>query len=137
LDKKEAEYIRQVNAKEIDKARFWELVSELDLERAMGESIAEGLAMTQDKEARESEQDESESAAVAVELLTIGKGKQKVAPTRAKVFSEIDGPVSDPAEVVINRQLTHMLTVQPMLHSEDEAKVHHHTIRAALQEVPI
>jgi hypothetical protein len=43
LDKKEAEYIKQVNVKEIDEARFQELVGELDLERAMGESVAEGL----------------------------------------------------------------------------------------------
>jgi hypothetical protein len=43
LDEKEAEYIRQVNAKEIDEDQF----RELDLERAMGESIAEGLATMQ------------------------------------------------------------------------------------------
>jgi hypothetical protein len=36
LDEKGAELIRQVNAKEIDKQRFLELVAELDLERAMG-----------------------------------------------------------------------------------------------------
>jgi hypothetical protein len=34
-------------------------VSELDLERVMGESVVEGLAMTQDEEVRESEWDES------------------------------------------------------------------------------
>jgi hypothetical protein len=44
---KEAEYIRQVNVKEISEDQFWELVAELDLERAMGESVAEGLATTQ------------------------------------------------------------------------------------------
>jgi hypothetical protein len=46
LDEKEAEYIRQVNAKEIDEARFQELVGELDMERAMGESVVEGPATT-------------------------------------------------------------------------------------------
>jgi hypothetical protein len=59
LDEKEVEYIRQVNAKEIDKAQFQELVGELDLERAMGESTVEGPAMMQDKEVGESEWDES------------------------------------------------------------------------------
>jgi hypothetical protein len=36
-----------VDAKEIDNERFWELVNELDLERAMAESVAEGPATTQ------------------------------------------------------------------------------------------
>jgi hypothetical protein len=45
---KTTEYIWQMNVKEIDEDRFWELVGELDLERAMGESIVEGLATTQD-----------------------------------------------------------------------------------------
>jgi hypothetical protein len=94
--------LQQVNVKEIDEAQFWELVAELD-ERAMGESVAEGLATTQattqDEEVGESNQDESvgekepEAAVVVVESSTIGKGKWKVAPTRAKVFSEVDGPV--------------------------------------------
>jgi hypothetical protein len=103
LDKKEAEYIRQVNTKEIDEAQFWELVSELDLERALGESVAEGpattRAMTQDKEVGESEWDglveeEPEVATKVVELSTVSKGKRKVAPARAKVSGEVDGPVS-------------------------------------------
>jgi hypothetical protein len=59
LDEKEAEYIRQVNVKEINEDQFWELVVELDLERVMGESIMEGpattQAMIQDKEIGESE----------------------------------------------------------------------------------
>jgi hypothetical protein len=46
LDEKEEEYIRQMNAKEIDENKFRELVNELDLERAMAESITEGLATT-------------------------------------------------------------------------------------------
>jgi hypothetical protein len=46
-EEKEAELIRQVDAKEIDDERFRELVNELDLERAMAESVAEGLATTQ------------------------------------------------------------------------------------------
>jgi hypothetical protein len=37
------------------KEKFRELVNELDLERAMAESIADGPATTQDKEAGESE----------------------------------------------------------------------------------
>jgi hypothetical protein len=37
LDEKEAEYIRQVNAKEIDKSRFRELVAKLDMESDGGE----------------------------------------------------------------------------------------------------
>jgi hypothetical protein len=45
-EKREAEFIRQVEAKEIDDKRFRELVNELDLERAMAESIAEGPATT-------------------------------------------------------------------------------------------
>jgi hypothetical protein len=78
----------------------------------MGESIAEGPVTMQDKEVGESEWDESveeepKSAAVAVESSTISKGKWKVAPARAKVFSEVDGPVSDPVEVVVNTQLIH------------------------------
>jgi hypothetical protein len=38
------EYIQQVDTKEIDEKRFRELVGELDMERAMAESITEGLA---------------------------------------------------------------------------------------------
>jgi hypothetical protein len=54
----------------------------------------------QDEEVGESEQDElveeePELAAKVVELLTVGKGKRKVAPTRVKVYGEVDGPVSD------------------------------------------
>jgi hypothetical protein len=97
------ELIRQVEAKEIDDERFRKLVNELDLERAMAESVAEGLvtmqATTQDGEVGESEWEESaeeEPAAAerAVESSTVGKGKRKAAPTRAKVYMEVDGPVS-------------------------------------------
>jgi hypothetical protein len=103
LDKKEAEYIWQVNVKKIDEDWFWELVGELDLERAMGESIAEGLAMTQamtqDKELGESEWDESAMeeptvVVIVVESSMVGKGKWKVAPARAKVYGAVDGLVS-------------------------------------------
>jgi hypothetical protein len=63
LDKKEVKLIKQVNAKEIDESWFWELVAELDLERAMGESVANGPATTQvtmqDEDVGKSEQDES------------------------------------------------------------------------------
>jgi hypothetical protein len=74
-------------------------VGELDLERAMGESIAEGPATTQDEEVGESEWDKSaeeELAAVekVVESLMVGKGKGKAVPARAKVYVEVDGPVS-------------------------------------------
>jgi hypothetical protein len=100
LEEKEAEYIRQVNAKEIDEVRFQELVAELDLERAMGESVAEGPATMQDEEVRESERDESaeeepEAAAKVIKSSTVGKGKRKAAPTRAKVYSKVDSLVSD------------------------------------------
>jgi hypothetical protein len=61
----------------------------------------------------ESEQDElvgeeePKAAAKVAEMLTIGKGKRKVALARAKVFSEVDGPVSDSGDVVINTPLTY------------------------------
>jgi hypothetical protein len=99
LDEKEAKYIRQVNTKEIDEDRFRELVAELDLERAMGESVAEGPAMTQvttqDEEVRESEQEElaeeePEAAERVVESSTGSKGKRKAAPARAKVYAEVE-----------------------------------------------
>jgi hypothetical protein len=79
------------------------LIGELDLERAMRESIAEGpattQATTQDEEVRESEREESaeEEPAAAekvVESSTIGKGKRKAAPSRAKVYTAMDEPVS-------------------------------------------
>jgi hypothetical protein len=75
------------------------LVGELDFEREMGESITEGPATMQDKDVRESEWDESAEEELAVvekvvELLTVGKGKQKVAPMRAKVYGVVEGPVS-------------------------------------------
>jgi hypothetical protein len=58
-EEREAELIRQVDAKEIDDERFRELVNELDLERVMAESVAEGpatmQATTQDGEVGESE----------------------------------------------------------------------------------
>jgi hypothetical protein len=104
LEEKEEEYIRQLNVKEIDEEKFQELIGELDLERAMGESVANGpattQATTQDEDVGESEREvsaEEESAAVekAVESLTVGKGKRKAAPTRAKVYAEMDEPVSD------------------------------------------
>jgi hypothetical protein len=69
----------------------------------MGESIAEGPAMTQattqDEEVGESEWDESAeeelvAAAIVVESSTVGKGKRKAAPARAKVYGAVDGPVS-------------------------------------------
>jgi hypothetical protein len=63
LHEKEAVYIWQVNMKEINEDKFWELVGELDLERVMGESVTEGpatmQATTQDKDTGESKWDES------------------------------------------------------------------------------
>jgi hypothetical protein len=82
--------------------RFRELVNGLDLERAMAESVAEGPATTQvttqDGEAGESEREESAdeepaAAEVAIESSMVGKGKRKAAPTRAKVYAAVDGPV--------------------------------------------
>jgi hypothetical protein len=86
--------------KEIDEVRFRELVAELDIERVMGESVVEGPATMQDKEAGESKRDESveeepEAAEKVIESSTVGKGKQKAVPTRAKVYGDVDGPVSD------------------------------------------
>jgi hypothetical protein len=143
LDEKETEYIRQMNAKEINEDQFWELVVELDLERAMGESIVEGLATmqvtTQDEEVGESEREESteeEPAAAekAVESTTVGKGKRKAALTRAKVYAEVDGLVSvllKSSSICTNN----LLTVQPMFHVEDEAVMHHKPTQVTLQEV--
>jgi hypothetical protein len=103
LDEKEEEYIWQLNTKEIDENKFRELIGELDLERALGESVAEGPAMTQvttqDEEVRESEREESakeELAAVekVIESSTVGKGKRKAAPIRARVYTAVTEPVS-------------------------------------------
>jgi hypothetical protein len=118
-EKREAEFIWQVDAKEIDDERFQELVNELDLERAMAESVAEGpattQATTQDEEAGESEREESVeeepvAAEKAVESSTVGKGKRKAAPARAKVYATMDEPVSS---VICRRvsALTYLLTV--------------------------
>jgi hypothetical protein len=54
--------------------------------------------MTQDKEVGESERDESaeeepEAEEKVVESSTISKGKWKAAPARAKVYTEVEGPV--------------------------------------------
>jgi hypothetical protein len=109
------------------------LVGELDLERAMGENVTEGpattQATTQDEEVGESEWDESaeeEPAAAAIvgESSTVGKGKRKVAPTRAKVYAEVDGPVSlllKSSSICANT----FATVQPMFHVEAKAEMHH------------
>jgi hypothetical protein len=131
-----------VDAKEIDDEQFQELVNELDLERAMAESVAEGpatmQATTQDGEVGESKREESveeglAAAEVAVESSTVGKGKRKAAPTRAKVYAVVDGPVS-----LSRRQytLTHTPTVRPMFDAKDAANMHHQPVQAALQEVP-
>jgi hypothetical protein len=104
LEKKEEEYIKQLNTKEIDEEKFWELIGELDLERVIAESFAEGpattQATTQDEDAGECEWEESaeEEPVVAekgVESSTVGKGKRKAAPARAKVYATMDEPVSD------------------------------------------
>jgi hypothetical protein len=103
LDEKEDEYIQQMNVKEIDEGKFWELVNELDLERAMAVSVTEGpataQAMTQDEEAGDSEWEELaeealEAVVAVVESSTVSKGKWKAAPTRAKVYAVVDSPVS-------------------------------------------
>jgi hypothetical protein len=78
--------------------------------------------MTQDEEVGESEweesaQEELEAAAVVVESLTIGKGKRKVAPTRAKVYVEVEGSVSNLTSRC-QSALTCLLTVQPMFDVE-------------------
>jgi hypothetical protein len=99
LHEKEEEYIQQMNVKKIDEGKFWELVNKLDLERTMAASVAEGPATMQDEEAGESEREESaeeapEAAAAVVESSTVGKGKRKAAPARAKVYVAVDGLVS-------------------------------------------
>jgi hypothetical protein len=144
LEAREDEYIKQLDAKKIHEEHFRELIGELDSERAMAESVAEGPAMTQettqDEDAGESEREESAEEELAaaekgVESSTIGKGKRKAALARAKVYVEMDEPVS----TIICRRvsaLTHLLTVRLVFHSEDEAEVHHHRTQAALQEVP-
>jgi hypothetical protein len=76
-----------MNVKEIDEKRFRELIGELDLERRMALSVAEGLATTQDEEVGESEREESTEEELAaaekvVESSTVGKGKRKAAPAR-------------------------------------------------------
>jgi hypothetical protein len=104
LEEREMEYIWQVDVKEIDEVKFRELVNELDMERAMAESVAEGPATMQvtmqDEEVGESKREESveEEPAAAekgVKLSTVGKGKRKAAPARAKVYAAMDEPVSD------------------------------------------
>jgi hypothetical protein len=98
----------------------------LDSERAMAESVAEVpatmQATTQDEDAGESEQELAEEEPVAaekgVESSTVRKGKRKAALARAKVYVEMDEPVS----TIICRQvsaLTHLLTVRSVFHSED------------------
>jgi hypothetical protein len=120
------------------------LIGELYLERAMGESIVEGLAtmqaMMQDEEIGESEREESteEELAVAekvIESSTVGKGKRKAAPARAKIYVEVEGPVSD----LLSRcqhALTCLLIVRPMPDVQDAAGMCHQPVGAALQEVP-
>jgi hypothetical protein len=98
LEKKEDEYIWQLDVKEIDEEKFRDLIGALDMERAMAESVAEGPATTQDREAGESEREESAEegpvvAEKAVESSIIGKGKRKAAPARAKVYAVVDSPV--------------------------------------------
>jgi hypothetical protein len=108
-----------MNVKEIDKNKFRELIGELDLERAMGESVGEGpattQATTQDKDVGESKQEELAeeelvTAEKGIESSTINKGKRKAAPARAKVYAEMDEPVSN---LLSHRQhvLTQSLTV--------------------------
>jgi hypothetical protein len=100
LEEREMEYIWQVDVKEIDEVKFRELVNELDMERAMAESVTEGPVMTQNEDVRESEQEESAeeepvAAEIVVESLTVGKGKRKVVPRRAKVYAYMGEPVSN------------------------------------------
>jgi hypothetical protein len=69
----------------------------------MAESTVEGpattQATTQDGEVGESEREESAeeglvAAEVVVESSMVGKRKRKAAPTRAKVYTAVDKPVS-------------------------------------------
>jgi hypothetical protein len=125
-----------LDAKEIDEERFRDLIGELDMERAMAESVAEGPATTQatmqDGEAGESEWEELAEEGLAamevvVESLTVGKGKWKAAPARAKIYAAVDGPVST---LTSRRQytLTNTLTVRPMFDVEDAADMYHQPV---------
>jgi hypothetical protein len=62
-----------------------------------------------------------------IESSTVGKGKWKAAPTRAKGYAVVDSPVS-----ILTSQcqsaLTYLLTVQPMFDAEDAADVHHQPV---------
>jgi hypothetical protein len=58
LEEKEAKYIQQLDGRVINTEKFRELIGEFDMERAMGESVAEGPATTQDEEIGESKQEE-------------------------------------------------------------------------------
>jgi hypothetical protein len=140
LDEREVEYNQQMNEKEIDEDKFRELIGELDLERAMGESVAEGLATTQvttqDEEIRESKQEESAeeepvAAEKAVGSSTVGKGKWKAEHIRAKVYAAVDELVHDlPKSTSI-----YLLTVRPVFHAKYEAEMYHHPAQVTLQEV--
>jgi hypothetical protein len=49
-------------------------------------------------------------AAKAAESSTIGKGKRKVAPARAKVYTEVEGPVSDKSLSISANAFAHSAT---------------------------
>jgi hypothetical protein len=79
-------------------------------------------------------EEELAAAEKAVESSMVRKGKGKVAPTRARLYTVVDEPVSN---LLSCRQHvpTQSLTVQPVFHAEDKAKVYHQPAQVMLQEV--
>jgi hypothetical protein len=51
--------------------------------------------------------------------------RYQAAPARGKVYATMDEPVSSLQCQQVSA-LTHLLTVRPVLHTEDEAEVYHH-----------
>jgi hypothetical protein len=94
--------------------------------------------MTQDEEAGESKQEESveEEPAAAekgIESSTVGKGKQKAAPARAKVYTAMDEPVSALLKSLLICTNTFAYSVTNVLHGRQS--LYHESARATLQEV--
>jgi hypothetical protein len=61
-------------------------------------------------------EEELEVAAKVLESSTVSKGKWKVAPTRAKVYGGVDGPVSCLLKLTSIRANTYSYSVTDALH---------------------
>jgi hypothetical protein len=88
-----------------------------------------GCPLTGESEQEESAEEEPAAAVKAVKSSTVGKGKRKAAPARAKVYVVVEVPVSSLTSHC-QSVLTYLLTVRPMFHAEDKAIVYHDTLRA-------